>query len=118
MSFFNILHFQLFAEVTALEDIMNEATFTAIGRKMYREASTAVTCFHRFLLNNLGLVFLENFKNISEYLHCKAFLNYYSVTCFFLFHNFCSRTAVYRFLLKNSTISCFYQFFKQFYKEF
>ena len=114
MSFFNILHFQLFVEVTVLEDITNEATFTTRGRKMYREALTADACFHRFLLNNLGLVFLEKFKIISEDLHCRAFLNDWPATFLSLFHKFYSRTTAYKFLLKNSTISCFYQLYEQF----
>lgn len=79
-AFFNILHFQLFLEVTALEDVMNEATFTIIGWKMCREALTAVTYFNRFLLNNLGLVFLENLRTFQSIYIIGAFLNDYSVT--------------------------------------
>lgn len=97
--------------MTLLEDITNEATFTTRGWKMYREALTADACFHRFLLNNVGLVFLGNFKIISEDLHCRAFLNDLSATFLSLFYKK-KRTTAYRLLLKNSTISCFYQLYK------
>ena len=113
-AFFNILHFQLFLEVTALEDVMNEATFTTIGWKMCREALTAVTCFHRFLLNNLVLVFLENFKNISEHLHYRSIPKWLFCNILVFFHKFCPRTTVYKFLLKKFTISCFYQLYEHF----